>query len=258
MKAIFLIAAVGLTLLPSRSWSGIERVTAWGDTLRAEFYGNLVLGPDRNLSNALMQAKGQYLNDTSTDTVLVTAAAVVAVSADTLKIRMRDTIKAFRITQSTRLCKDGRPMILSDIKVGDVVTVTSRIKGNTALTVRHGPMLFSGMPGKLTLKHYRCDQAPRATEASTAKSGEPTLSFKAVIKSFDATKEAIVIQFAERSEVQPGVFVDPGTMGSLKIKGAVYNPSDQRAGMLMKVTQVLRDGKWIVQSVKPVPKGPTR
>jgi hypothetical protein len=106
-----------------------------------------------------MQGKGEYLNDTVTDTVLVTADTVLAVSPDMLRLRVRDTSKDFRITPTTVLCKDGHAMTLTDLKVGDAVTVTSRIASSTALTVRQGPMLFAGMPGKLILKRYRCDEA---------------------------------------------------------------------------------------------------
>ena len=128
-----------------------------GESYKVEFYGSLIVGPNRLLSRAMMQGKGQYI--LAAEKILVTSGKVIEISNEALTIQINGKAKAFKLTKTTKICDGSESLEPSDIKKDDMVTITSKIDQQTALSIRKGPMLFGGiMSPPLVLKKYKCEE----------------------------------------------------------------------------------------------------
>ncbi len=76
--------------------------------------------------------------------------------------------------------------------------------------------------------------------------------FHAVVQSYDPAEKKLVVQYLERAEVQPGMFINPGTIGGLSLGDARFDPKDLRPGATVRVIETQRDGKWTMTIVRAV------
>lgn len=61
---------------------------------------------------------------------------------------------------------------------------------------------------------------------------------------------SLVFQCVARTEVSPGMFLDPGTMGELTVTGAKYNLKELKKGTIVQIIEEWRDEQWMVISIK--------
>jgi hypothetical protein len=133
---------------------------------QVQLFGDLVLGPDRLMSNALMQGRGQHLLQEKN--ILVTSDKIVEMSPGkfTLQVNAKKnpsakkferTLMEFAIQDATKICRSGKPVSIDSFKKGEMVTVSSEPGKSNALSVRYGPMLFGGADtGVAKLKKFDC------------------------------------------------------------------------------------------------------
>ena len=133
-----------------------------GESYKVELYGDLIFGSERlpggakRLGSAMMQGKGQYV--LAEEMILVSSEKVTGISDGILSIQIDGKTIEFILSKTTKICDGSKVLKASDIKIGDMVTITFRIDRHTALSVRKGPMLF-GLGGFVrTLKKYRCEE----------------------------------------------------------------------------------------------------
>ncbi len=133
---------------------------------QVELYGDLVMSSNGLLSGALMQGRGQHLLQERN--ILVTSEKIAEIVSGkvSLQVKTKRTPDSknlerlpvqFAILESTKICKNGKPVAVDSLKKGDMVTVTSEPGKINAISVRIGPMLFGGADtGVGKLKRYDC------------------------------------------------------------------------------------------------------
>ncbi len=160
VRSLLSVASCIIWLLGSYSMAvasgGIATVGPNGEKYKVEFYGSLIVGPDRLLGNAMMQGKGQYY--LAAQKILVTSGRVKEISNKLLAIQINGENKVFKLTKATKICNGRNSLKSLDLQKGEMVTVTSYVGQQIALSVRKGPMLFKGlMQPPLQLKEYKCE-----------------------------------------------------------------------------------------------------
>lgn len=127
-----------------------------GVSYTVELVGNIIRSSDGSLENSMTQGVGQYILTQGNTTLLITSGKVVATAKAEIKISVNGGVKTFTIGQGTAFCDGLKKAGQEQIKPGSTVTVTSPWGKSVALSVRVGPMLFSGLGGPLKLKVYGC------------------------------------------------------------------------------------------------------
>ena len=130
-----------------------------GEVARAEFYGSIIKSPDRVMSHALSQAKGQFLlHNSDGEMELRTTSPISAVTGTAIELNANGKVKTFLITPETVFCDYNREKSGPEIlHVEDVVTVSSGLDEKVASEIRRGPMYFTGvMAGSPELKDINC------------------------------------------------------------------------------------------------------
>ena len=159
MKRVLSVVVLCISLLLGLFFVAHAQVRVLGDVTakdyKVEVYGDLIPGSDGRLSSAMMQGKGQYY--LASENILVTSEKVTEISNETLAIQITGKTKVFKLTKTTRICDGSKSLKPNDIKKGDMVTITSKVDQQTALSVRKGPMILGALPPNV-LKTYKCEQ----------------------------------------------------------------------------------------------------
>ena len=130
-----------------------------GEVASVEFYGSIIKSPDRVMSHALTQARGQFLlHNSAAEMELRTTSPISAVTGTAIELNANGKVKIFLITPDTIFCDFNRvksgPEILH---TEDVVTVSSGLDEKVASEIRRGPMYFTGvMAGSPELQDIDC------------------------------------------------------------------------------------------------------
>lgn len=167
MKRLFFLIALVLVLTVIEVWAQAINTTQTlpdGRVLKVKSYGDLILGPDRLLSNAMVQAKGQFAQNTKNGTIIASSNTVVSISSGEISLDSEGNVIEFRITKDTKLCDKEKAIQWKDINVGDVVTVVTSTANNYAMTIKIGPMLIGGLPPfnkETVLLNYGCEMDSR-------------------------------------------------------------------------------------------------
>lgn len=130
-----------------------------GETIKVEFFGDILMSPDGIMSNALTRGWGQFLHNNSDDSFeLRTSSEISDITKTDIKLKLKDKIQTFLITPKTIICNlEGKKIGLETFRIEDMVTVSSGVDDNVASTVRMGPMYFTGvMSGSPKLKALDC------------------------------------------------------------------------------------------------------
>ena len=130
-----------------------------GEAIKVEFYGDILLGTDRIMSNALTRGWGQFLLSNSDDDFeLRTSSPISAITKTSIELNLKDNIQTFLITPKTIFCDfNGKQIGLETFRIEDMVTISSEVDENIASTIRMGPMYFIGvMTGSPKLKDIDC------------------------------------------------------------------------------------------------------
>jgi hypothetical protein len=126
-----------------------------GNKYTVEFYGDAIIDTSGSLNNSLIQGKGQYIVSKN---LLVTSETVAELTDSTLTVQVGGKAIAFCLTKNTQFCDGTKSLKKGEIARGDMVTITSKLGHYVALTIRKGPMLFSGLVSPpLVLRVYRCE-----------------------------------------------------------------------------------------------------
>lgn len=130
-----------------------------GETIKVEFFGDILMSADGIMSNALTRGWGQFLHSNSDDDFeLRTSSEISAITKKAIELKFNDNVKTFLITPKTIFCDlEGKKIRLKTFRVEDMVTVSSGVDDNLALSIRMGPMYFTGvMAGSPKLKDLDC------------------------------------------------------------------------------------------------------
>lgn len=150
---LFFLTTIGNFSTAQTSQGSSKSTSSDGATYEVKFYGDLIIGKDRTLENAMMRGRGQKLVEKG---ILVTSDSIVEKTNSSLTVIVKEQKLTFQITSSTILCDGKSPLIFSNFKVGDMVTITTKRNSFNAISLRKGPMLFKGVGGISKLKVYDC------------------------------------------------------------------------------------------------------
>ena len=156
---LIVLFSASISVAGMRMRGGVSNEMPSGETIRVEFFGDILMGADRIMSNALTRGSGQFLhNNLDDDFELRTSSEISAITKKAIKLKLNDKIKTFLITPKTVFCNlNGEKIEPEAFRVEDMVTVSSGLDENVASTVRMGPMYFTGvMAGSPKLKDLDC------------------------------------------------------------------------------------------------------
>ena len=155
--AVLLPASIALAGMGMSGTISKERPD--GETATVVFYGDLLTSPDRKMESARVKAKGQFLIEDSEDELkLRTAAPIKSMTKKSIEVELGGETKSFKLTRKTTFCDhNGRRLKRKEIKVGSLVTISSKLDEVSASSVRKGPIYFTGaMSGKPKLADIVC------------------------------------------------------------------------------------------------------
>lgn len=165
MKRELLFAPLIILIMASVSIAGMGMsgsVTSRkpdGERLKIEIYGDIIASPDHIMSNARNRGKGRHFHRSADGSLEVRSAAQIAVITDSsIELNLKNGLKSFLITTETSFCdENGTELKPKKFKSEDMVTVLSGVDEKTALSIRIGPIFFTGvMAGAAKLSAIDC------------------------------------------------------------------------------------------------------
>ena len=155
--ALAVCSVLSLGAVQGKAEGQISSKSPNGETYTVEFYGDLVPGPDKR--QTLMQGRGEYWLESRK--LLVTSGPINDLAGPVVRVNVSTKapgtgLIAFVIGVKTTMCRDGKPATSDTFKKGEMITVVTRLGEKTALSIRSGPMLFSGMGTAAQLRSFEC------------------------------------------------------------------------------------------------------
>ncbi len=161
LLAVFLIIlfSTSTSVAGMRMRGGVNNEKPNGETIRVEFFGDILRTADGVISNSLTRGRGQFLhNNSDGDFEIRTSSEILAITKSTIELILKDKVHIFQITPKTIFCDlQGAKVEPETFFVRDMVTVSSGLDEDGASSIRMGPMYFTGvMAGSAKLKDLDC------------------------------------------------------------------------------------------------------
>jgi hypothetical protein len=160
--SILIILISATTLLAGMGMMGeIAKEKPNGEIAKAIFYGDLIMGQDRVMENAIIQAEGQFLiSDPNDDLLLRTSSQIFAITKKSIELNIDGKTKTFQITRKTKFCdRNGNKIKRKEFLPGDRVTISSKLDESFAADIRKRGIYFTGaMSGAPKLRDVACSK----------------------------------------------------------------------------------------------------
>jgi hypothetical protein len=145
--SLIIIFSAATAVAGMRMRGSVESTKPDGEVLKVEFFGGMISSPDGVMSHGLTRGRGQFLPEGPDNLMeLRTVSELSKITEKFVKLDYNGKIKTFLITPKTKLCDlSANKIQVENFNEGLIVTVVSDVNEKVALSVRKGPIFFSGV-----------------------------------------------------------------------------------------------------------------